>query len=354
VKKQKLNNMKKIIFACLLFCAFGIHSQKQAEISLELLDGNLVKGTTSMSDIEFVTAYGKLLIPINKVSHVEVGVGRDASSGEKAKGFLKILSTTTNDDTRKAAYTDLIKLGVKSIWAIDDFNNDPKNMSEENSYTGEFTIDNALNEILAANNLSAGAAVEDILTIDNNYTMGGAYNFSKIEVKTEYGNLVVPKEKIKTFDVSVPSDAGKGEYAYKLLATKHISGNTNGGWFKTGITLKTGQKFSINATGEVTLASLSNNKYKPDGSSKAESATEYTKPYGGGGEGEYDGGSSSAYPTYGQVVYKIGETATENLKAGAKFSGTAKKSGMLMISIYETVFNAANKGGYSVKVMLGK
>ncbi|MGZ4043214.1 MAG: hypothetical protein ACXVO9_08430, partial [Bacteroidia bacterium] len=126
---------------------------------------------------------------------------------------------------------------------------------------------------------------------------------------------------------------------------------TSGGWLKTGVTLKAGQRFTITANGEVTLASLSNSKYKPDGSSKAEGAADYTKPYNSGEEGEY---SSGGYPTYGQVVYKIGESSTETLKAGAKFSGTAKTSGVLMIAIYETVYNANNKGTYNVKVSLGK
>jgi hypothetical protein len=51
-------------------------------------------------------------------------------------------------------------------------------------------------------------------------------------------------------------------------------------------------------------------------------------------------------------VYKIGETSTQVLKAGAKFSGTVQASGMLYISIYETVYNAANTGSYTVKISL--
>jgi len=144
-------------------------------------------------------------------------------------------------------------------------------------------------------------------------------------------------------------EPGSGEYSFKLNATKNISGNTNGGWLKTGVVLKNGQRFSLVSNGEVTLASLSNSKYKPDGSSKTETATEWIKPYGA-----EDDGVSGGYPSYGQVVYKIGDGSTENLKAGAKFNGTAKKSGMLYISIYETVYNAANKGGYNVKLSLGK
>ena len=341
--------MKKLFFFFFIGLNYFGFSQKQAEVSLDLLDGNIIKGTTSLADIELVTAFGKLQIPISKVSHIEIGIGKDNSVSEKVKSNLKILSTSNVDETRKGAYADLVKIGIKAIPFIQDFFNDPKNVSSDETYTGEFTIDNALSEIQAASNISSDLPREDILTIDNIYLMGGNYNFTKMDIKTEYGNLSVPKEKIKTIDISVAMEPGSGEYSLKLNAAKHISGNTNGGWLKTGIVLKNGQRFSIVSNGEVTLSSLSNSKYKPDGSSKTETATEWVKPYGS--EDEVSGGG---YPSYGQVVYRIGDGTTENLKAGAKYNGTAKKSGMLYISIYETVFNAANKGSYNVKVSLGK
>jgi hypothetical protein len=341
--------MKKSTLLILSFITSLTFAQKQADVSLELLDGNLIKGTTTLSDIDLTTAYGKLLIPITKVSHIDIGIGKDNGINEKAKSYLKILSTSNSDDTRKGAYTDLVKLGPKAINAIQDFYNDPKNNSEESTYTGEFTVDNALSEIKSNNNITSDAPIEDVLALENNYTMGGSYNFTKMDIKTEYGSLNIPKEKIKSVDISVALEPGKGEFSFKLVASKHISGNTNGGWLKTGIMLKAGQRFTINANGEVTLASLSNSKYKPDGSSKAESATEYTSV-----GGDVETGSTYSYPSYGNVVYRIGENSTENLKAGAKFNGTAKTSGMLQISIYETVYNASNKGAYNVKVSLGK
>src|SRR6185369_12141934 len=134
--------MKKTIASFFIICSFVISAQKQADVSLDLLDGNIIKGTTTVNDVELITAYGKLLIPVIKVNHIEVGIGRDNAVSEKAKSFLKILSTSNSDDTRKGAYKDLVKLGIKAIPPINDFYSDPKNISEENTYTGEFTIDN--------------------------------------------------------------------------------------------------------------------------------------------------------------------------------------------------------------------
>jgi hypothetical protein len=336
--------MKKLIMAVCVVFASTTFAQKLAEVNLELHDGNIIKGTATFSDIDLTTAYGKLIIPVAKVGNIKIGYGKDKSASDKANQYIKLLNGSNNDEVRKGAYEDLVKMGLKAMAALEDFYADPKNISES-EYTGDFTLDNAYEEIKTNNNITESSSSEDVITIDNNYTMGGTYNFVKLDVKTEYGTLNIPKEKIKSIDLFVPSGNGNGEQLFKLMANKNISGNQNGGWYKTGITLKQGQKFSMSATGEVTLASLSNNAYKPDGSSKASGATEYTG-------GDYEGGST--YATYGMLVYKIGESSYDNLKGGAKFSGTAKTSGMLYLSIYETVFNANNKGSYNVKVNVNK
>ncbi|MGZ3883042.1 MAG: hypothetical protein ACXVPQ_11300 [Bacteroidia bacterium] len=323
--------------------------QKTIEVKLNLLDGSMITGTSQMGDIELVTGYGKLVLPVASVSTIKVGIGRDKATADKASSYLKILNTSNSDEARKSAYDDVLKLGVKAIAAVSDFLNDPKNYSDNSAYTGEFTVDNLLSELRSAANLDENADIDDVVTIDNQYTMGGSFSFQKLEVKTEYGNLSVPKEKIKTVDISVINAGGTGnDYSFKLMASKHISGNQNGGWLKTGISLKAGQRFTITASGEVTLASLSNQKYKPDGTYAAANGTSYPAT------SESYEGAATAYPSYGNLVYKIGETGNETLRAGAKLSGTAKSTGILYLSIYETVYNAANTGSYSVKVVTGK
>jgi len=343
--------MKNYFLALAL--AFGLNAaaqQKNVEVKLYLLDGNVITGTSQMADIELITNYGKLVIPVGNVSTVKVGIGKDKATYDKALSYLKILNTSNNDDARKGAYNDVLKLGVKAISAVSDFLGDPKNYNETSTYEGEYTADALLSELRSVNNIDDNTDVDDIITIDNLYTMGGNFSFTKLDVKTEYGNLTVPKEKIKSVDVSVINTGGTGgDYTFKLNASKNISANQNGGWLKTGIMLKTGQRFSVSASGEVTLASLSNQKYKPDGSYTASNGTSYP-----GTSSESYEGSGTSYPAYGNVVYKIGDVSTETLKAGAKYTGVAKSAGMLYLAIYETVYNASNTGSYSVKVNLTK
>ncbi|MEO8760204.1 MAG: hypothetical protein ABI388_03740 [Bacteroidia bacterium] len=326
-------NSKKIITLFAALCFSAAYAQKPAEVTVKLRDGSNVTGTTSLADINLVTDYGKLIIPVKSVSSILVGIPKDKAIADKAISYLKQLNNSS-DDIKKGAYDELVKLGIKAIPTISNFTSDVKNETE---YVGDYTPDNALNEIKTNNFVDDATTDKDILSIDNQYTMGGTYEFTKLDIKTEYGNLSIPKEKIKTIDISVVND-GTNDLSFKLLASKNISGNTNGGWFKTGIMLKAGQKFTITATGEVSLASLSNQKYHPGGSADATTA---------------DISDASSYPTYGNLVYKVGEqTNTTPLRAGAKFSGTSASAGMLYLAIYETVFSAANTGSYSVKVIL--
>jgi hypothetical protein len=337
---MKVFSFFTIALTCQLVCA-----QKVAEVNLDLLDGNQIKGTTTLNDVEFLTSYGKLNIPISKISNVKIGFGKDASIAEKTKNFCKILTSSSNDEIKKTSYADLVKLGSKCLFYIQEFIDDPKNnlTSEDVS---NYTVDAAYNEIKSNSNYSNDVSFEDEILIDNTYTMGGTYNFSKLDVKTEYGNLSVPKEKIKKFEIFI-SSVTNNAINFKLNANKHISGNSNGGWLKTGIQVKAGQKISVTANGEITLASLSNTKYKPDGSSKGASATSYTPPYNREEDDEYDDGG---YASYGQIVYKVGEG--ELNKINVKGSNKIKSSGMLYISIYETVYNAGNSGSYQVNIKL--
>jgi len=337
--------MKTILSVVATFLSVVLFSQKPVDVKLNLRDGSTISGSSVLSDVNLKTKYGQLVIPVKNINTIEIGLVNDKAIADKAIVYLKVLNSNSSEELKKNAYSDLVKLGVKAIPAIIAFQEDPKNVLEEAAIT-EYTMDQALNELKDTYNISDVTKTEDVVCFENDLKMSGAYDFIKLDVKTEYGNLSIPKEKIKSIEVLYSIQAEGNEIVLKLMANKHISGNQNGGWLKTGITLKAGQKFSITASGEVTLASLSNQKYKPDGSYVSTTGAAYPAT------SVDDYGTGSAYPVYGNVVYKIGEASYDILRAGAKFSGSAKTGGMLMISIYETVYNAANSGAYTVKISL--
>lgn len=326
--------MKKIFVLVACSIAFlslnAQNSKEKVELKLSLRDGNVISGTSgSISTVSLNTAYGKLDVPIKNVSSITFGITPDEGNKSKVINLVKQLNDAT-EEKRAAAYNELVKLPIGVIPVLSDylFSSD----YTESEYT-DYTADAALSDLKSTYSVDSYNE-KDIITIDYEYVMGGTFAIKTISLKTEYGILEVPKEKIIDVEVTY-LDSESGDKSFKLMASKHISSNDNGGWLNTGIKVKSGQKINITASGEVTLESLSGNKYTPDGNK--------TDTY------DYESDYESDYPSYGNVVYKIGEDGDTH-KGGSKYNGTAKESGVIYLSIYETVFNAENSGSYNVKI----
>ncbi len=327
--------MKKIfltiIYSLFFVCLFA-QENKDIQARITLRDGSIYNGSITIKSIDLQTDYGKLSIPIKNVSSVDVGLTPNRTNKVKLENLAAQLSND-NEETRKIAYDELLKIKPSEIYVLMDYLYSDKYAAP---IDGTYGLDQLVSELNSTFNLTNNVGEKDVISIDGEYVMGGLFTFPSIEIKTEFGSLAIPKDKMSKIEITyVPSDGSTNSKVINLVATKYISGNTNGGWYRTGINVKKGQRVSITANGEITLASLSNGKYTPKGAvGAAEVVTE-----------------GNAYPTYGQLVYKVGETGAM-LTAGSKFNGTMLESGMLFISIYETVYNAANTGSYNVTIKL--
>lgn len=334
--------MKKILtsITAVLIISSLFAQKEKTELRLNLRDGSIISGTTNIgNNIVLGTPWGKLEIPLKNISQLSFGIKTEAGQKEKVRMLLTELNNA-DEKKRKSTYESLTNLSIGCIPLLEDLLFSGEAVPAV--YT-DYTAEMALSELKGRHNVDNEYLTEDLLTTDNGYRIGGNYELKTVTLKTEYGTLEISRDKIKTMEVFYTGSDGSS-YTFVLQASKHISGNNNGGWLRTGINLRAGQKFSITASGEVTLASLSGYKYTPDGK------------YSGGGspdaeyEGDY-GTSGGNYPIYGNVVFKIGESGNL-MKAGAAFSGSAQASGMLYLSIYETVYNSGNSGAYTVRVRL--
>lgn len=325
--------MKNTLFILiLLIISTSLFAQSETEFTLTLKDGNIVTGTTKVSKVLLETDYGKLDIPIKNVSSITLGIHPDNSLKNTIVNLAKQLQSTVEEE-RKKAYDQLVNLKIGAIPVMEEV---LYSETEETAIHYDYTLTTALSELKAIHNVGNTYSTKDVITIDYEYSMGGKYDFSNVSLKTEYGDLTIPREKIDKIDI-LYIDGSADSKTFKLMASTHISSNQNGGWLKTGIVVKPGQTISITASGEVGLASLSNNAYKPDGSVKNSTSD------------SFNNGSTSASPSYGNVVFKIGDSGTV-IKAGAKYNGKASSTGMLYISIYETVYNASNTGFYVANI----
>jgi hypothetical protein len=327
--------MKKIFTILLTQIAFVLMINAQnVELKIELRNGDIVSGKSSMNNITLNTQYGKLQIPIQNVHEIIVGVTPDNKNKNSYIKLIKQLAAGSEELAQKS-FDELLKSPIGAIPVIEEFINSEESFNL-NFLPGlsPFDVVNSLKGLYNIENYNT----EDVLTIDFKYSIGGIYDFKNINLKTEYGNLTIDKEKIFKIEIFY-FDANNKNSTFKLIASKHISGNPNGGWLNTGIFVKAGQKITIKSSGTITLASLSNNQYTPDG----KSGDNFTDENLGYEE------ISSNYPTYGNVVFKVGDNG-EILKAGSNYTGIVKETGILYLSIYETVYNPANKGYYIVNI----
>lgn len=310
-------------------------SDVKVNLKLTLRNDNVINGTSALSVIGLNTKYGNLNIPVQDVNQIELGIIENDSDRSNIENLIALLSETNNKDL-KNIYYKIISLGINAIPAIQKIIDSSNYVA---SIDEEFNAENALAELKQKFSVNDNYTDADVVLLHGDYKVPGVYNFETIELSTEFGTLTIPKSNIVQIEINFQNGASSTK-SFKVNAATHISGNATSGWLKTGINLKVGQKFTVSAKGEVVLASLSNSKYKPDGSTAAMGTTSFI----GGNDND-----QNAYPIYGNLVYKIGEAGSV-LKFGSKYSGTAGVGGMLFLSIYETVYNAANSGSYTVTI----
>ncbi|MCA9750132.1 MAG: hypothetical protein KC414_13565, partial [Romboutsia sp.] len=245
---------------------------------------------------------------------------------------LKQLQMASENEA-KSIYNQLLSKGTPILGIVKDFTN-----SNDYAFTESFTytVDDLLEELYKKANMNYMSSTNDLISFDDNNTIEGTIDINTILLNTDYGKLTIDRSKISSIDISY-IDKALGENTYKLFANKNITGNydDDNAWVKTGVTVKTGDQIIISATGKAKLESLSGGFYGPNG-------------YVGGEEDEAYNEEDDI--PYGSLVFKIGEEGDE-IKAGSNYKGTADKSGTIFISIYETVFDKTNSGGYTVKVI---
>ncbi|MFN4233554.1 MAG: hypothetical protein ACK4IK_01980 [Bacteroidia bacterium] len=310
-------------------------SDEKSKISLclKLRNGNIVTGKSFLTTLNFTTKYGVLNIPINDLIQIDFGIIASEKTKQKIDAFVDLLQTS-NEKECKRIFNSLNDVEIGAISVLAQY------LESDQCAYPEYGVEAAYNFLKSKYEIE-DFITEDIITLAGDYRFPGVSDIEFINLQTEFGELSIPREKIITAEIIPPADANGGKRTYKLEANQHISANANGGWLKTNIHLKKGQKFSIESKGEIILASLSNQAHKPSGS--------YLPPGGAWTAGNDN--DPNAAPIFGNVVYKIGENNAMH-KAGTKLNTSAYASGMLYLSIYETVFNTANTGHYTVTVTL--
>ena len=306
-------------------------SKTKFALTAKFRNGNSTTGTNDMLKINFKTAYGLLSIPVSDLTTVRFGLIVSNEVKQKVDALVDVMRTSKESD-QKRAFQSLVESSAKAIPVLEKY------IESDGPDEGSYSISEAIATLKTKHEIADDYLTEDIITINGDYNFPGEAEIDTIGVSTEYGALTIPRDKLVSIHIEIEEEGTALNKKFTLEAGKHIPVNPDGGWLKTGIKIKKNQKLTIESKGEVVLASLSNQPHKPDGS--------YLPPGTAWTPGNNDPNQA---PIFGNVVYRIGE-GQQSFKAGAKIETQAYQSGMLYLSIFETVYNAQNSGEYQVTV----
>lgn len=306
--------------------------KNKTNLCIKLRNGNVMSGVSALNIITMNSNYGDLKIPVKDLVLIEFGIIASEKTKQKIAAYVDLLQSGNEADCQQT-YKSLCNVEMNAIPVLEGY------LDKDNCAYPEYGVEAAYHYVKGIYGID-NYITEDIITLNGDYRFPGIVDITVLDIETEFGTLTIPREKIINVEVMPDPGAENSNKTFKLEANQYISANVNGGWLKTNIKLNKGQKFTIESKGEIIMASLSNQSHKPSGA--------YLPPGGSWTAGnDHD---ANALPIFGNVVYRIGDTGAMQ-KAGTKISSIANASGVIYLSIYETVFNVANSGHYSVKVI---
>lgn len=323
--------MKRFLFIIFILLTIPTYGQtEEIQLSVHLKNEDILTGTSELRTITYTTDFGTLNFPIDQINSIEIGL---KDSRFDKGNLLTLLGNIENGSIKdkELAFDEIVKMDEGAIPFIKAYLS--SSTAPGISSTTDISVQTLFEVMLAKHKVSRSYSLNDILTYKDEFRVEGNYDFASLLLDTDYGRIKIERNDIARIDVKVVSEGMTNNNTFKLFANQHVSGNKEQGWLNTGILVKKGEKISINAKGQIVLASLSGNTYTPDG----------------GVNGTL--GAESNKPSYGQVVFKISQAGMEN-KAGDNLSTYAAQTGILFLAIYESVYNSANSGYYTVNVKI--
>ncbi len=320
--------MKKLLTLILLGISVIGFSQDKVSFTCYLKGGDVITGYTTTRTLQFATQYGNLAFPIRNVNSIELGI----QSPKNEEAIISDLDLIQFGDSAEAnfQFDRLSRGGVELLPVVREYIQSPG----YRAMPGRTLNVGVLYEVLLARHEQTRNFKEtDVVFFDDLYSIEGLYDFETIKLETEFGSVELERLRIQKVEIGIEEDPTINARNFKLQSNQHLTANKEDGWLNTGIIVKGGQYLQITSAGQIMLASLSNNIYTPDGSVNG-------IPIKGDGS-----------VTYGNVVFKIGERGATQ-RAGADFAQVVEETGILYLSIYETVYNKNNNGSYSVRVRM--
>lgn len=302
------------------------------QIRLHLMDGAVIAGKLTVSEIDVETDFGKLTVPVARIRSLRPGLNSHPQLGSRLKELVEDLGAA-QFDRREASQKELLKLGPAARAALEERQEDRD--TERRTRIKAILADLDDREELAADEddeiASGGAMPEQDSVETTDFTIVGRIVPKEFAIDSPYGRLNVKLSDIRSAERNV---AGKQETLRKSLS---VEGNflVNAGLKDSQIQLAKGDKVTVSATGLITMTPWGNRAFStPDGAAN----------FGWYQENQIANGA---------LVAKIGDNGPI-FKVGSKHSFTADRGGTLRfaVAMQQNHGNQVFQGQYSLKVVV--
>jgi hypothetical protein len=312
-----------LVIAGICFAQGEVPAPKPQEVVIRFLDDTTVRRAVLQDNVEIITKYGKLAVPVSDISRIELGRHISDETTKKVNDAIKRLGSD-NFPLRDAASNELVALGFQAYPFLVE--------------AGKASTDNEVLQRVHAAILAIQQQVpEELLRLKpddvihtRESVLTGRLASPTLKVRTVYfGELSLKLEDLR----SIYAMSGSGQVLVTLDASKHAG--TKDQWKDSGFIVEPDIGLVITASGQIDLI--------------AQQAGQVMSPPDGNQTVGRTPGQAFAS---GTLLGRIGENG-EVFAIGSRYEVRTQQGGKLYLSIQPHPRSEGATGNYSVKIVGG-
>lgn len=280
-------------------------------------DGSLVRMTILQSDVEVMTKYGKLTIPLRDIRRIDLGLHLPSGLDVKIDQSIRLLSSNAYKE-REDASKGLIQAGHLAYPYL-------KKVSMSNDLEVANRVASLMKRIADKNPPELLRMKEDDVVQTTDFPVIGRLVAPTLKAHSaHFGELDLKLSDLRTVHLR----AAGGASEFTVDASKH--GSAPDQWFDTGVNIDASVRLIIQGEGQVDLWPQGPGQY-------------LTNP-----KGYTTAGKGSTYMA-GALVGRIGEGGKVFL-IGERYDSAPGDEGRLFVHIVPSPWNNTSTGSYRVRV----
>jgi len=278
-------------------------------IRLHLLDGSVISGDLSVSEISVDTDFGQLVVPIDRIRSFTPGLDSNTKLSQQIETLIKNLGS---DDyqTREQAHKDLAAMGRKAQKELQRFVNDDN--AEIKRHVGEIlkeTEEQAEEKADEEDVPLEQPWIRQDIVVTSDFTVLGKVSPKEFRIESKYGPLTIQLADVKQGEREV-----EVRESLRKTVTVDAANIAQRAFKNTGIKVQAGDKISLKADGSLVMSPWGGN---------ASSTPAGAPNYGWYVPNQIPGGA---------LIARVGEKGPVFM-VGRQSNFVAKRSGILQLAI---------------------